>query len=641
VSAGAPDVQPELAPPDARGLVRRAHALFEAKRFAEALASAERATVLDPLDSHAQVALGYACAGVGRPGDALQAFERALHLDPRQAKAHAGTGLALAALGRTNEAMAAYERAARLDPTDPAPFHEVGHLLARAARYDHAHTAFEAALTLEPEHRGAMEGAAKTLIALNRHAEAVVQLTALQRVCPDLEHLDGLILNCRLQGCDWTDFAASSRRLAGRVADGEAADMPWSFLAHCDSAALQRRCAESYVRCQLPPGAVRASVRRARPSSGRLRIGYVSADFREHPVAQLLAPVIECHDRSRVEIFGFNLGPSDDGPMRRRLAEACDELIDVSTLQDAAVAQALADRGIDIAIDLGGHTTGGRTRIFARRPAPLQVNFLGFPGTSGAGFMDYLIADEIVVPDILARHYTEKIIRLPAPCLPGGPPPPLPRAPSRVDAGLPAQGVVFCSFNAPYKLTPPLFAAWMQILTRVSGSVLWLGNVPAAAGEALRREAWMHGVPLERLVFAPRTPTLEDHVARLSLADVFLDTFPYNAHSSARDALAAGVPLITLRGESFASRVATSLLQAAGLAQLSVTTVEDYVETAVRLVGADGGLAAVKARLRAARETNSLFQPQRYCRHLESAYSLIWTRHQSGRPPDHVRVPAA
>jgi protein O-GlcNAc transferase len=247
----------------------------------------------------------------------------------------------------------------------------------------------------------------------------------------------------------------------------------------------------------------------------------------------------------------------------------------------------------------------------------------------------------VVIPDALTQHYTEKIIRLPVPYLPGGPPAAEAELPGRVAAGLPAEGTVFCSFNAPYKLTPPLFAAWMQILHRVSGSVLWIGNVPAAAGEALRREAAQHGVPADRLVFAARTPTPGDHLARLSLADVFLDSFPYNAHSSARDALAAGVPLVTLRGESFASRVATSLLHAVGLAHLSVTSIDDYIETAIRLVGADGGLAAAKARLRTERGARCLFQPHRYCRDLESALALIWTHHQAGREPAALRVPAA
>ncbi len=628
--------------PDARTLAQEALALFHASRFAESLASAMRATEVDPLDPQAQIALGYARAGVRRPNEALQAFERALSLEPTQAKAQAGAGLALAALGRTHEALAAYERAARLDPTDPAPFHEAGHLLVRAGRYDQAHAAFAAALTLDRNHRGALEGAAKTLIALNRHAEAVMQLTALQRVRPDLEHLDGLIFNCRLQVCDWTDYAATSARLMQRVAAGEPADMPWSFLAHCDSAELQRRCAEIYLRSQVPRSvrpSVRPSEHPARQPGGRLSIAYVSADFRDHPVAELLAPVIECHDRSRFEILGFNLGPADRGAVGQRLARAFEELIDVSTLQDAAVAQSLADRRVDIAIDLGGHTQGGRTRIFARRPAPLQVGFLGFPGTSGASFMDYLIADAIVIPDSLAQHYTEKMIQLPEPYLPGGLSKPTVQPPGRAAAGLPAEGVVFCSFNAPYKLTPPLFGAWMQILTRVSGSVLWIGKMPGAAHERLRREARRCGVAPERLVFAARSVTREDHRARLSLADLFLDSFPYNAHSSARDALAAGVPLVTLRGESFASRVATSLLHAVGLAHLSVSSLEDYIDTAVRL-SVDGGLAAAKAHLRSALDAECLHPPQRYCRYLESALALIWQQHRDGRGLSAVRVPA-
>ena len=619
-------------------LALEALSLFHLKRFPEAHSIASRATALDANNAEAQVSLGYASAALGRKSEALNAFDRAVALQPQLSKAHAGRGLALGAMGRTSESMAAYEQAARLDPGDPVPFFEAGHLMLRSGLYENAHAAFAAACVLKPDHWGALEGVAKTLIALNRHEEAIPKLAALRLAKPRMEYLQGLLFNSRLYCCDWTDFDSESGDMAARVSNGEPADMPWSFLAHCGAASLQRRCAEIYVHT-LQPSTGPIAAREARRAA-RLRIGYVSADFRDHPVAHLLNSIVENHDRSRFEIIAFSLGSADSSPVRQRLERAFDEFIDVGALQDAAIAQRITNLSIDIAVDLGGHTRGSRPRVFARRPAPLQINFLGFPGTLGADFMDYIIADPIVIPAAQAPHYSEKIIYMPGVYLPGEVAPPCEAPPSRLDAGLPADGIVYGSFNAPYKLTPSMFAAWMQILRQVDGSVLWIGNMPAAARDNLLREARRHGLEPTRLIFAPRAPTHAGHIARLSLADLFLDSFPYNAHSSALDALSAAVPIVTMRGDSFASRVATSLLHAAGLDHLSVDSLDAYVRTAVELARTEGAVGGLKAHLRGRRDAGSLVDPQRYCRWLETAYTGIWSRYVNTEPPSDLWVPA-
>jgi predicted O-linked N-acetylglucosamine transferase (SPINDLY family) len=385
----------------------------------------------------------------------------------------------------------------------------------------------------------------------------------------------------------------------------------------------------------------------------RLRIGYLSSDFGDHPVGQLIAGVLESHDRSRFEIYALSAAPKTDSALRRRLERAVDHFLEMAALQDVAYAARMAELSIDIAVDLGGHTTGSRTRVLALRPAPLQVAFLGYPGTSGADFMDYIVADRHVVPESDQIHYSEQVIYLPDSYLPNDFPAPPAAAPSRAEAGLPADGVVYCAFNAPYKISPTVFDVWIRILDAVPHSVLWLREASAAVKKNLAREAERRGADPARLIYAPRVPTHAAHAARLSLADLFLDTGPYNAHTTASDALGAGVPVITICGKTFAARVATSLLHACGLGQLAVRTSEEYQQLATTLGRTPHLLTDFKTHLSRVRPTAPLFDPVRFCRHLEGAYNEIWARHERGerpsplwvdrRPPvdRHLRVPPA
>jgi predicted O-linked N-acetylglucosamine transferase (SPINDLY family) len=401
---------------------------------------------------------------------------------------------------------------------------------------------------------------------------------------------------------------------------------------HSDSPADQRRCAEIYAldRCGLAASIVRAPATRR---DSRLRIAYLSADFCDHPVGQLMAGVFESHDRSRFETYAFSAGPGDHSPLRRRLECGFDHFLEVAEMQDAAIAARMNELAIDVAVDLGGHTTGSRTRVLAFRPAPVQVAFLGFPGTSGTSFIDYIVADRHVIPEADQIHYTEQVIYLPDSYLPGHLPETIHPPPGRSAAGLPPSGAVLCSFNAPYKISPNQFGLWMRILRRVPDGVLWLRDASDAVKRNLAREAERSGIDPLRLIYAPRVPTLTLHHARLSLADVFLDTQPYNAHTTASDALGAGVPVVTLRGNTFASRVATSLLHAVGLPHLSAQTPEHYEDLAVGLTNTPGHLAELKAHLRRERSTAPLFDTARFCRHLEAAYIEVSARHgRSERP---------
>jgi protein O-GlcNAc transferase len=621
--------------PGVRGL--RAHALLKLNQTHAALAAATQATIAEPSNGEAFVALGLASVRVGLAAQGLTAFDRALALQPSLGSAHAGRGLALAATGRSTEAIVAYERAAQLDPSDVGVFFEVGHLMLRLGRLGNAHAAFNAALQLQPNHILALEGRTKTLAALNRHEEALPGFVALCHAAPGLDYLRGAKFHSQLHCCDWSEFDRERRTIAERVRSGERADNPFSFIVHNDSPVDQRRCAQTYVLDRFPTRAP-ALNRRASRAPSRLRVAYLSADLRDHPVAQLMAGVFESHDRSRIETYAFSAGPDDGSSLRQRLQRSFDLFMDVTDMQDAAIAVRMAELSIDVAVDLGGHTTGSRTRVLAFRPSPVQVAFLGFPGTLGADFVDYIVADRHVIPEVDRIHYAEQVIYLPDAYLPIDVPSAFGQVPDRRAAGLPPTGVTFCSFNAAYKILPTVFDMWMRILKSVPDGVLWLRDASDAAKGNLAKEAARRHVDPSRLIYAPRAPTLADHRARLSLADVFLDTQPYNAHTTASDALGAGVPVITLRGKSFASRVATSLLHAVGLGHLSVETPEAYERLAIELARTPSIVADLKAHLHRARSTAPLFDTALFCRHLEAAYIEIYARHERGESPSTLWV---
>jgi predicted O-linked N-acetylglucosamine transferase (SPINDLY family) len=359
----------------------------------------------------------------------------------------------------------------------------------------------------------------------------------------------------------------------------------------------------------------------------------VSGDFNNSAVSTLMAGVFEHHDRARFETIAISFGPADGTPMRKRLETAFERFIDVSGKTDAEIAVAVRGMEIDIAVDLMGFTGECRSFILAQRPAPVQVNYLGFPGTMGAPWIDYILADPAVIPDAQQEHFAEKIAYLPHCYLPADGTSAIAERPTRLQAGLPESGFVFASFNNSYKFNPAMFAIWMRLLDAVEQSVLWLPENNPAAMRNLIHEAKARGLAPGRIVFAPPVPGHENHLARLSLADLFLDTLPYNAHTTAIDALWAGVPLLTLEGNSFAGRVAASALEAAGLPELIASTADEYEAAALRLARDPEALAALKAKLAQNRLTCPLFDTASFARHLESAFVTMWERQQRGEPP--------
>jgi predicted O-linked N-acetylglucosamine transferase (SPINDLY family) len=371
---------------------------------------------------------------------------------------------------------------------------------------------------------------------------------------------------------------------------------------------------------------------------GKIRLGYYSADYHEHATAFLTAGLFERHDRSRFELTAFSFGPPREDAMRRRVTAAFDRFVDVRSRSDQEVAQLSRELAIDIAVDLKGYTEGARMGIFAHRAAPVQVSYLGYPGTLAAPYIDYLVADETLIPSETRAFYTEKIAYLPHSYQANDRQRSIAeRIFTREELGLPSRGFVFCCFNNAYKITPAVFDVWMRILRRVEGSVLWLLLDNERAAENVRREAEARGVSGSRLVFAP-SMALPEHLARHRAADLFLDTHPYNAHTTASDALWAGLPVLTRSGESFAARVAGSLLKAAGLAELVTTTPEAYEALAVELATDPIHLAKLTVGLSRTRLAVPLFDTELFARHLENAYTQMYQRSVRGLSPEHLHV---
>jgi predicted O-linked N-acetylglucosamine transferase (SPINDLY family) len=616
-------------------LNNRGNALRALGRHEEAAASYRRAIRCRPDFAEALHNLGVALLELQRPRDALETLDRALALVPNNGEAHYWRGNALLTLDRSEEALATYRHALRLRPDIPEAHYNLGNLLLDLGRPAEALAAFDAALRLRPGYIEALYNRGGALQDLRRHEEAAATYARLLEQVPAHRYALGKLFHSRQFVCDWTRYAEDVRRLEDSVRNGPSQDMPFPFLAVTDDPALQLQCARAYTTARYPPLSAAPH-----PESGggdeRIRIAYLSADFRDHALSYLMAGVFEAHDRRRFEMHAVSLRPPDDSATGRRVAAAFEHFHDASRLTDAEAAGLIRQLGIDIAIDLTGYTENNRTNILAGRPAPVQVNYLGFPATMGADYIDYILADAFVIPEAMRPHHAEKVVWLPG-CFQANDDR---RAvaqpvPTRAEAGLPASGFVFCAFNNLHKFTPRLFEIWMRLLARVPDSVLWIAAEDATAQCNLRAEAARRGVDAQRLVFAPRLPYAE-HLARFALADLFLDTLPFNAGTTASDALWAGVPVLTCAGAAFAARMAGSLLHAAGLPELVTQTLEDYEALALDLASRPERLAALRARLGGDRRTLPLFDTARFTRQLEAAYAAMHARRRAGLPPQHL-----
>jgi protein O-GlcNAc transferase len=622
-----------------------------------------RALALRPDMPQAHTNLGVALQHQGKLDDAVAAFRQAIARNPKHADAYFNLGAVLRVQGFVDEAAAAYKRVIALDPSHAAarnnlalilseagelraadalqrqtvghwPDYAEGHnnlgaLLLDQGRPQEALDALQAALRLKPDYPEAYLNTGNALRELGSLAEAIAAYRRAIELRPNYAEALAQLVYHRARACDWSDATAEATLLSA-VRQNAARIPPFMLMATAATAADQLLCARKWVEHFAVPEQ-QVFQHHAAPRAGRLRIGYLSSDFYDHATAYLMAELIERHDRDRFEIHGYSYGPDQGGGMRARLVSAFDRFTDIDVLAHRDAAARIQADDVDILVDLKGHTHRARPKILAFRPAPVQVNYLGYPGTMGAPFIDYIIADEFIVPRDRQVLFAEKLAYLPDCYQPNDTRRETAAAPSRAECGLPPQGFVFCAFNNSFKITPAFFAIWMRLLQQVPGSVLWLLESNALVRRNLTAAAVTAGVDPARLVFAPILPHGQ-HLARHRHADLFLDTLPCNAHTTASDALWAGLPVLTCAGETFAGRVAGSIVRAAGLPELVAISVRDYEALALALAHDPARLNDMRSRLGAGRASLPLFDMAKRTRDLEALYARMAEIWRSGQP---------
>jgi predicted O-linked N-acetylglucosamine transferase (SPINDLY family) len=643
------------------------------RRLSEALENCQKALSLKPEFPEALFNQGNILSDLEHQQAALLSYAKALELRPGYVEAHLNRGVTLAKLGRLKDACAAYEAALRLDPEnaialgnranvylqldnidqalsdceralalrvdDPLILLVRGQILRKIGRNHDALDAFNHVLRINPDERIAVANRAAILYNLQRYEASAADFSRLA-ACGGIVGRDvGYFLYCKMQCGDWQSLAPMIAWIVDSIGRGQRAIDPLPFLAISDDPMLHRECARQYVEDYAPIHRPLVTTQRQGRRS-RVRIAYLSSYFYDQATTRLAAGLFECHDRSLFRIMGVSTGPRRMDAMRVRLENAFDEFVDVEGKTDDEVAECILHSGVDILVGLLGFNRGSRMQILARRPAPIQVNFLVFPGTLGANYIDYIIADRRVIDPEDERYYSEKIVYMPDSYQVNDAKRSMAdTALTREHFGLTEGKFVFCCFNGAWKITPAVFEIWMRLLCQISDSVLWLheGHAPDAVKRNLRQEAALRGVAPERLLFAPWMTPGELYSA-YGAADLFLDTFPHNAHTTASDALWAGLPVLTCRGRAFAGRVAASLLGAVGLPDMITSDLREYETRAIELAHDRRRLAKIRCRLEASRRTHALFDTSTYCRNLETAYQRMWDRHSRGQPPESFHV---
>jgi predicted O-linked N-acetylglucosamine transferase (SPINDLY family) len=592
-----------------------------------------------PGDARAHNLLGLAESRLGRAAEAEAAFRRAVALDPGLAEALANLGGALHDRGALAEAEAALEKATALAPGLVFALNSLGMVRRDRGRHAEAADAYRKALAATPEEATIWRNLGNALQESGDLAGAADAFTRTLALRPDEGRALTLLIHAEQRRGRWDAVVPLEARVHQAIRDGVAGLDPMVLVA-LDTTPQERLAAARHLCAAEFPGLGPMPPLPPAGRAGPVVVGYLSPDFRDHPVGRLIAPLLEAHDRSAVKVIGYALNPADGTPLRARLERACDWFVDLSPTPVPEAAARIRADGVDVLVDLAGHTQSARRGVLALRPARVQAAYLGFAGTTGAAYIDYLVADAFVAPPEAAGDFSEALVRLPGCFMVGEPAREIGPTPARAACGLPERGFVFCAFNRPEKLRPAMFDTWMGILAAVPDSVLWL-TARGEAAENLKAEAGRRGVDPGRLVFAGRVPEARDHLARLALAGLFLDTSPYNAHATAIDALRAGVPVLTCPGEGFAARVGGSLLMSLGLTELIAPDPGAYARTAVHLATHPDALAALGARLAMARGPGTPFDVGSHARALEAAFREMRDRHAAGAAPRAIEVPAA
>ena len=604
-----------------------------------ALTAYDLALTIDPNYAAAWSNRGDLLCQLGQPDEAILSYEKALTINPAFSDALNNLGLTYIEAKRFDEGIAAINRAIALNPRFAMAYNNLGIALFKTGRQEKGLEAYQRAIDLDPNLPDPYFNLAEALAGMRQYQDAIAfYKKAIERSLTPARYL-GSYLHTKMKLCDWSGVNEEVRLLLSKVDDSHCAASPFTLLGIASTAAQQKRCAEAFVKKVYPSKAQTTTAPRPiKQLDHKIRIGYLSSDLYAHATAYLMAELFELHDRARFEIILFNYGNAPADAMRERIKSSADAFYDISDISDPDAAKFISEIGIDILVDLKGHTEGARLGILAHRPAPIQVHYLGYPGTLGAPFIDYLIADHVLIKDEDYEHYSEKIVHLPGSYQVNDRKRHIASLQDeRAAHGLPNNGFVFCCFNNSWKITPDIFDVWMRILNQNPESVLWLIEDNALATSNLRAEAQKRGVHPERLIFAPKLP-LAAHLSRHRHADLFLDTPFYNAHTTASDALWSGLPVLTLQGTTYASRVGASLLNALDMGDLVAADMNEYESKANAFASNLIKLEETRSKLNAALKTTALFDTPAFTRALESAYETMFQRYSNALPCDHIKL---
>ena len=611
----------------------------EANKISEAIIIFNCLHYLNIRDQKISYNLGFLYALRGDFESARQSFDRAIESNPGDLDALVNYGSILHELKRFDEALAYYDKVLCLQSDYEKALYNKGNTLHKLKRYDEAIAHYDKALSLNSDNPEALSNKGLTLHELKRYDEAIAHYDKALSLKADIDWVYGNLVHTQMKICSWSGLVDDSSNISKKVWAKEKVATPFSLLAMNDDALLHKKCSEIFAQDKYTVNSALGPISK-RANNKKIRIAYFSPDFRSHPVSFLTSELFEIHNRGSFEVFAFSLQKSPiEDETNLHLRHSFDRFIDVEKMSDSEIAQLARELEVDIAIDLAGLTQYSRTGIFSYRAAPIQVNWLGYAGTIGADFIDYIVADKTIIPESHHQFYTEKVMYLPDTYMVDD----SKRIPSsrvfiRKECGLPDNAFVFCCFNNDYKFNPQVLDGWSRILLAVDNSVLWISENNEHFKANIATEFEMRGIDSNRIIFAQRVELMADHLARSSLADLFLDTHPYNAHTTALDSLKTSVPVLTLMGQSFASRVAASLLNAIDLPELITNTQEEYEALAIELAMNPKKLADIKLRLTNNRVTTPLFNTPLFTKNLEAAYIKMMERYQADLKPDHISI---
>ena len=625
-------------PSYAEACFNKGNALLELLQLEPAVASFDHAIAINPSFAAAYFNRGNTLLKLKQLQPAIASFDQAIAINPLYAEACNNRGNALLELKQFKAAIASYDHAIAINPSYAEAYSNKGSALLELKQLKPAIVSFDHAIAINPSYTESYHHRGDALVELKLFKAAIASYDHAINIKSTDNFAYGDSFHIKMRISDWNNFDNLLNQLVIKINQHEKASTPFPLLGLIDSPSLHQKSAQIFIKDKYPTQHILPQISKHKPAD-KLRIGYFSADFRNHPVSHLTAELFEIHNRSMFDIIAFSFGVNTQDAMRKRLESAFDTFIDVQDQSDRDITQLSRTLGIDIAVDLGGLTAYSRPGIFSMRAAPIQVNYLGYPGTMGADYIDYLIADSTLIPEKSQHYYTEKIVYLPDSYMANDTKRKIgEQVSTRKELGFPQTGFIFCCFNNNFKITPETFDSWMRILKHVEGSVLWLLEDNPDAALNLKQEAVNRGIHAERLIFAKRIPLHSEHLARHKLADLFLDTLPYNAHTTASDALWSGLPVLTHIGESFPGRVAASLLTAIQLPELITNTQQQYETLAIELATNRNKLNNIKRKLEKNRLTTPLFNSSLFARHIEEAYTAMNKRYQADLPPEHMHI---